>query len=156
MRSSVDWILGALAGALLAAMISINAGLAGHSTPFIGSWVVHGVGALAALALIFAHRLIKKPAPATAPRSSKPPLWSYFGGAPGALAVALGSIAVNSELALAGALSLMLVGQIAFSLVCDQWGLFGTPRRKVTVYDILAAAMVLLGSLSIITSGGAA
>lgn len=156
MRSSIDWVLGALAGALLAAMISINAGLAGHSTPFIGSWVVHGVGALAALVLIFAHRLVTKPAPAMAASVRKPPLWSYFGGAPGALAVALGSIAVNSELALAGALSLMLVGQIAFSLVCDQWGLFGTPQRRVTLYDLLAAAMVILGSLAIIMSGGAA
>jgi transporter family-2 protein len=156
MRNAIDWILGALAGALLAVMISINAGLAGHSTPFIGSWVVHGVGALAALVLVFGQRLFAKPAPATAAPSRNPPLWSYFGGAPGALAVALGSIAVNSELALAGALSLMLVGQIVFSLLCDQWGLFGTPRRKVTVFDMLAAAMVLLGSLSIITSGGAA
>ena len=156
MRSSIDWVLGALAGALLAAMISINAGLAGHSTPFIGAWVVHGVGAVAALVLIFGQRFFAKPAPVAVAADRKPPLWSYFGGAPGALAVALGSIAVNSELALAGALSLMLVGQIAFSLVCDQWGLFGTPRRKVTVYDILAAAMVILGSLSIIMSGGAA
>lgn len=155
MRNSIDWVLGALAGALLAAMISINAGLAQHSTPFIGSWVVHGVGALAALVLIFWRRFAGG-APDAAEIVRKPPLWSYFGGAPGALAVALGSIAVNSELALAGALSLMLVGQIAFSLVCDQWGLFGTPRRTVTLFDILAAAMVLLGSLSIIASGGAA
>lgn len=156
MRNSLDWILGAGAGVLLGVMISINAGLAAHSTPFIGSWVVHGVGALAALVLIFGRRrFVGRPAPSQAP-AAKPPLWSYFGGAPGALAVALGSIAVNSELALAGALSLMLVGQIVFSLVCDQWGLFGTPRRKIVLYDLLAAVLVALGSVAIIASGGAA
>jgi transporter family-2 protein len=69
--------------------------------------------------------------------------------------VALSSIAVNSELALAGGLSLLLVGQILFGLISDLWGLFGTPKRMLNRFDLLAALCVIAGSALIIYSGGA-
>ncbi len=157
MRQYIDWVWAALAGGLLAVMITINSGLAAYTTPFTASWVVHGVGAVAAFVLLQANGFVagRRVGAAASASSGKPPLWSYLGGAPGAFAVALSSIAVNSELALAGGLSLLLVGQILFGLVSDLWGLFGTPKRLVNRFDLMAAACVIGGSALIIYSGGA-
>ncbi|HCL65003.1 MAG TPA: hypothetical protein DIC56_09235 [Rhizobium sp.] len=152
----LDWVWAAAAGVMLAIMITLNSGLAGYSTPFLASWVVHGVGALMALVLVQANAVLARKSRGTlGQQNEKPPLWSYSGGAPGALAVALGAIAVNSSLALAGALSLMLVGQILFGLVSDLWGLFGTPKRSLNRFDLLAALCVIAGSALLIYSGGA-
>lgn len=155
MRHYLDWVWAGLAGGLLAVMITINSGLAAHSTPFVASWVVHGVGAVAAFFLLRVNLLLVTGRSRAGQGVSKPPLWSYLGGAPGAFAVALSSIAVNSELALAGGLSLLLVGQILFGLISDLWGLFGTPKRMLNRFDLLAAACVIAGSALIIYSGGA-
>jgi len=158
MRNSIDWILSAVAGVLLAVMVTINSGLAAHSTPFVASWVVHGVGAVAAFLLLQVNLRLasgRLASGAGAPVGAKPPLWSYLGGAPGAFAVALSSIAINSSLALAGGLSLLLVGQILFGLLSDAWGLFGTPKRGLTRFDLLAALCVIAGSALIIYARGA-
>ncbi len=155
MRHYLDWVWAGLAGGLLAVMITINSGLAAHSTPFVASWVVHGVGAVAAFLLLRVNLLLVSGRRGAGQGASKPPLWSYLGGAPGAFAVALSSIAVNSELALAGGLSLLLVGQILFGLISDLWGLFGTPKRMLNRFDLLAALCVIAGSALIIYSGGA-
>ncbi|MBP1852580.1 DMT family transporter [Rhizobium halophytocola] len=155
MRHYIDWLWALLAGALLASMITINSTLAAYTTPFIASWVVHGVGAAAAFVLLMANARLLRRRPAFAGGERRPPLWSYFGGAPGAFAVALSSIAVNSELALAGGLSLLLVGQILFGLLSDLWGLFGTPKREINRFDILAAGFVVAGSAVLIYSGSA-
>lgn len=155
MRRYVDWIWAALAGGLLAVMITINSGLAAYTTPFTASWIVHGVGAVAAFVLLRVNVALARGRQSGRASGQKPPLWSYLGGAPGAFAVALSSIAVNSELALAGGLSLLLVGQILFGLVSDMGGLFGTPKRRVNGFDLLAALCVIAGSALIIYSGGA-
>lgn len=148
-----DWILAIVSGAMLGVMININSGLAWYSTPFVASWVVHGVGAVVALVLLQVNVTVAgKGARTQTAQAARPPLWSYLGGAPGALAVALGSISVNSSLALSGALSLMLVGQIVFSLVSDFWGLFGAPQRRLSRYDLIAACLVVAGSALLIYS----
>lgn len=153
MHRHLDWIWAILAGALLAVMVTINSGLAALTTPFTASWVVHGIGAVAAFFLLLANGAVARRA-GRAPRPGKAPLWSYLGGAPGAFAVALSSIAVNSELALAGGLSLLLVGQILFGLVSDQFGFFGTPRRRLNRFDFLATACVIGGSALLVFSKG--
>jgi transporter family-2 protein len=154
MLRHIDWIWAVLAGALLAVMVTINSGLAALTTPFTASWVVHGVGGVAAFFLLLANGVVARRA-GRMPQTGKAPLWSYLGGAPGAFAVALSSIAVNSELALAGGLSLLLVGQILFGLFSDQFGLFGTPKRRLNRFDFLATACVIGGSALLIFSKGA-
>ncbi|MDQ0423192.1 EamA-like transporter family protein [Rhizobium sp. CRIBSB] len=153
MLKYLDWFWAVLAGALLAVMVTINSGLAAHTTPFTASWVVHGVGGLAAFVLLIANVVLAQRSGRIA-SGAKAPFWSYLGGAPGAFAVALSSIAVNSELALAGGLSLLLVGQILFGLVSDQFGLFGTPKRMLNRFDLLATICVIGGSALLIFSKG--
>lgn len=154
MLKYIDWIWAILAGALLAVMVTINSGLAALTTPFTASWVVHGVGGVAAFVLLMANGMVARKA-GRLPQRGRAPLWSYLGGAPGAFAVALSSIAVNSELALAGGLSLLLVGQILFGLISDQFGLFGTPKRRLNRFDVLATLCVIGGSALLIFSKGA-
>nr|WP_272213411.1 DMT family transporter [Marinicella sp. W31]MDC2879365.1 DMT family transporter [Marinicella sp. W31] len=65
------------------------------------------------------------------------------------------SLAVNSPLALSGAIALGLGGQVLFSLAADQWGFFGLPARRLDLRDLMAVLFILAGSVLVIISGGA-
>lgn len=146
MRTQSSILLMAVgAGVLLTAMITTNSYLASWSSPLIASWFAHGSGAIVAWAL-----LMSRLRPASRAATGKPPLWSYFGGIPGALTVLLAAIAVNSPLALAGTLGLMLTGQILFGLVSDLRGWFGVIKCRFSLYDLLSVALILCGSAILI------
>ncbi|MEU6718442.1 DMT family transporter [Nonomuraea sp. NPDC046802] len=149
---ALDWSLAIAGGVLLTLMTQANAVLAGHTDALYASWAAHGLGAVVASILVLA---IARRAPAAAPgeREDRAPLWYYLGGIPGALVVVLSAIAVNSELALAGTIALMLTGQILFGTVSDHLGLLHTPRRRVTPMDLAVAGCVLAGSLLIVLGG---
>jgi bacterial/archaeal transporter family-2 protein len=152
-RRSTDWLLAIAGGVLLALMIHYNSLLAHHTTPVFASWVAHGLGAVAALALVAIHARMAGPsAPVTEPHT-RPPLWFYAGGIPGTFTVILAAITVNSSLALSGAIAFMLVGQVIFGIASDHLGLFRTPRRRIAGTDLLGALAVLGGSTLIIFGG---
>jgi transporter family-2 protein len=81
------------------------------------------------------------------------PWWAYFGGISGAATVILTSTAVNSPLGLSGTLALGLAGQVAFSVAADSWGLFGLPKRRPDMRDIVALGLVVTGGALIILFG---
>jgi transporter family-2 protein len=134
----LDSPLALAAGAMLAWMIHCNSQLAAHSGPLQASWLAHGLGALTALALWRAASGRGRHA------AGRPPRWSYLGGLPGALTVALAAVAVNSPLALAGTLALAIAGQLLFGLLCERFGLLAA-RRALTIHDALAVLLVLGG-----------
>ena len=139
-------------GGLLTFAVFINAEAGRHGGALFSSWLAHGTGTVAAILVLALLWLRRKPAEeGTAP--SKAPLWAYLGGISGAATVMLTSTTVNTPLALAGTLSLGLAGQVAFSLAADQWGLFGLPRRQLTLRDAAAALLITAGSLIIIFFG---
>lgn len=152
---ATDWLLAIVAGILLAVMIDFNSLLAKHSVPVFASWVAHGFGALVALVIVGlgATLLRLKPQKAISPKPQSP-FWSYWGGIPGTFTVILAAITVNSPLGLSGTLALMLVGQVLFGIVSDQFGWFGIPQRKIGVTDGLVILFVLSGS-GILIFGGA-
>lgn len=151
LRRSMDWILAFASGALLALMINYNSLLARHTTPMFASWVAHGVGAVAALALILLYSRIARPAGTPPPDpGAKLPFWFYLGGIPGALTVLLAAITVNSILTLSGTIAFMLVGQVLFGIVSDAFGWFRTLRRRVEAIELVAALLILAGSVLII------
>jgi len=155
---SRDRLLAIAGGVLLALMINYNSLLARHTTPVFSSWVAHGLGAVAALALVVLYSRIARPAGSETQRetrlpSGKVPLWFYLGGIPGTLTVILAAITVNSRLTLSGAIALMLVGQVIFGIVSDYFGLFRTPRRRLVAADFFGALAVLAGSALIIFGG---
>jgi transporter family-2 protein len=145
---SADWLLAIAGGVLLALMIEFNSLLARFTSPVYASWVAHGLGAVAALALVLVYaRKVRQR------QGVRPPLWFYLGGIPGAFTVILAAIAVNSRLALSGTIALMLVGQVLFGMVSDHFGLFRTPRRRLAATDLVVAVAVLGGSALIIFGG---
>ncbi|CAI2028527.1 DMT family transporter [Serratia ficaria] len=138
-----DPLLALSAGALLALMIGVNSVLASHYTPLFASWTAHGIGALTAwLLLLLLHRRFGAQRPSS---TAAPPRWAYLGGIPGALTVVLAAITVNSPLALAGSLALMLTGQVLFGMLSDSRGWFGVAKRRLNANDVLATLLILSG-----------
>ncbi|MEO3868332.1 DMT family transporter [Nonomuraea sp. B12E4] len=157
---ALDWLLALAGGVLLTLMTLSNAVLARHTDALYASWAAHGLGAVVALILMLALRRRTRPPTIEGERNRRPasekdttPRWYYLGGIPGALVVVLSAVAVNSELALAGTIALMLTGQVVFGTVADHLGLLHTPRRRVTSTDLAVAGCVLAGSVLIVLGG---
>ncbi|MDF0662926.1 MULTISPECIES: DMT family transporter [unclassified Rhizobium] len=143
--------IGAFAtGGLLTFMVHLNGELARYGNPLFSSWTAHGTGMVAAVVLLLA--LYRRRTP-MAGKPGRAPLWAYLGGVSGAATVILTSTAVNSPLGLSGTLALGLAGQVAFSLAADNWGLFGLPKRRPDVRDIVALGLVVTGGALIILFG---
>jgi transporter family-2 protein len=138
------------AGIVLAVMIDWNSQLARHSSPLFASWIAHGVGAVASLALVALLSARTKAGKVTMKPEGRWPLWSYLGGIPGAFTVLLAAVTVNSALGLAGTLALMLIGQMVFGIVADAFGFFGLRRVLPNRREISAIGLVLCGSIVII------
>ena len=136
------------AGAILAIMIKLNAGLANISSPLEASWIAHGLGAVTALGLLSLFSY--KPKTDSKKLTKHAPWFTYFGGLPGAFTVILAGITVNSPLGLAGSLALALLGQVLFSLIVDYFGLFGSFKKTLGVNDIKVIGLILTGCLFII------
>ncbi|EAQ65648.1 hypothetical protein MED121_08788 [Marinomonas sp. MED121] len=136
------------AGAILAIMIKLNAGLANISSPLEASWIAHGLGAVTALGLLSLFSY--KPKTDSKKLTKHAPWFTYLGGLPGAFTVILAGITVNSPLGLAGSLALALLGQVLFSLIVDYFGLFGSFKKTLGVNDIKVIGLILTGCLFII------
>ncbi|GAA4919289.1 transporter family-2 protein [Nonomuraea thailandensis] len=149
---ALDWLLAIAGGVLLTLMTLSNAVLARHTDALFASWAAHAVGAAVALLLVLAIAR-RGPQPAQEHGTARTPLWYYLGGIPGALVVVLSAVAVNSELALAGTIALMLTGQVVFGTAADHLGLLHTPQRRVTGTDLAVAGCVLAGSVLIVLGG---
>ncbi|WP_027708903.1 DMT family transporter [Zooshikella ganghwensis] len=147
-----DWLLAIAGGVLLALMIEYNSLLAKHTTPYIASWVAHGMGAIVALVLVFLTMMALRPRQKEnkSPPPSKLPVWFYLGGIPGAFTVVLAAIAINGSLSLSEAIALMLVGQVIFGMLSDHFGLFLVLKRRIILKDFLVVTCVLTGSAMII------
>ncbi|WP_414815144.1 DMT family transporter [Rhizobium sp. IY2] len=137
------YFIGAFAtGGLLTFMVHFNGELAHYGNPLFSSWTAHGTGIFAAVILLLLVHRRRRPTVGKAPNA---PWWAYFGGISGAATVILTSTAVNSPLGLAG--------QVAFSVAADSWGLFGLPKRRPDMRDIVALGLVVTGGALIILFG---
>ncbi|MBE7732322.1 DMT family transporter [Devosia faecipullorum] len=138
-------------GGLLTFIVFINAEAGHYGGALYSSWLAHGTGTVASIIVL--AMLWRRDKPALAAIRNKAPLWAYLGGISGAATVMLTSTTVNTPLALAGTLALGLAGQVVFGLAADQWGLFGLAKRRLTLRDAAAVALIVSGSLLIIFIG---
>lgn len=145
-------LLALLGGSVLALMIGLNSQLYLYVSPLTSSWIAHGTGAVAALAMLL---LLTKQRPLPKPGAIAVPWWAYLGGVSGALLVILAVITVNSFLGITGTLVLSIVGQVTFGLVSDQFGWFGLPKHPVTRARLLAVVPIIAGSALIVIAKGA-
>lgn len=131
-------------------MIFLNGILSRFTNPFFSSLIVHIVGLISSILLWIVinyskkNKLIAKTAP----------LWSYLGGIGGALSVVTANIAVSSSLGLTGSLSCFILGQTVMTLIIDRLGLFGSAKKKLTLFDGIRVSTILVGSLLIVNAGG--
>lgn len=145
-----DSLLALVAGVLLVAMINFNSHLAKASTALFASWTAHAIGTLVSIIFLVSLARWLTPAATSNPPQTTVPLWAYAGGIAGAMTVTVAALAVNSPLGLAGTLALSLVGQIGFSLLADQFGWLGMPKRQLTQHDLISTLLIISGSLLII------
>ncbi|KDM93316.1 membrane protein [Photobacterium galatheae] len=144
--------LAIIGGSFLTLMIQTNSYLAKDTSAIFASWVAHGVGAVTALLIVLiTYRLLSGQGNAQQVKERKKiPLWLYLGGIPGAFTVILAALAINGGLSLSSTISLGLVGQIAFGIVSDYFGLLNTQKRKITMIDMGVISLVLIGSMMIL------
>lgn len=157
-RPSIIYFLAAFAaGCIMAVMTHLNAVVALYGSPMYASWAGHGCGTIAAVLILVLLYFRKSGKGENTPKTEKirVPWWGYLGGVSGAATVVAASLAVNSPLALSGAIALGLGGQVLFSLAADQWGFFGLPARRLDLRDLMAVIFILAGSILVIMSGGA-
>lgn len=135
--------LALLAGTMLPMQAVINARLA---RPF-GSpvWGAAISGAITTLALILIGLALSR----GLPRSegvSEMPLWSWAGGLCGAFALSA-MTATAPRLGAATMIAMVVTGQVIFSLVVDQFGLFGATPSPITMQRVIAACLLITGAL---------
>ena len=153
LRQFKDGLLAIGGGALLALMIDSNSLLARYTSAVFSSWLAHGVGALVALIVLSLAVGLRGGTGQRRIQPGRSPLWFYLGGIPGAFTVLLAAVAVNGPLSLAGAIALMMVGQVLFGLVSDHFGLLRVPVRRIGPRDLLVVLCVLSGSVMVIFGG---
>ena len=148
MSHSIFILLALFGGALLACAIALNSQLVVYVSPLQASWIAHGVGAVAALMVLFF--VAGRRSAQSANTCESAPWWSYLGGIAGALVVVLAIVTVNGGLGVTGTLVLSIAGQVVFSMINDFRGWFGLPKRTMSLTRLTALAAIFLGSILIV------
>jgi transporter family-2 protein len=132
-------LLSLFSGGLLAIMVFFNGLLAKYIQPLEASLVIHLVGLIAALALLFIKKFNQRVKGITLPK------WNYLAGIFGGIAVALIGITVNSPIGITGTVALLVLGQVLYGWINDTFGLFGSQKRRLSKLDLLQAIFILTG-----------
>jgi transporter family-2 protein len=136
------WIaVSALGGAAIAAQALINWRLASSAgNPIFAATISFAVG-LAALLVV----LITQPAGAVRNNMlGQAPWWAWIGGALGAFYIVI-SIYLIPRIGAAALLSAVVLGQLAFSLCADHFGLFGVQHHPASLPRMAGTALVVVG-----------
>ena len=137
------YVLSLLAGVLISAMVALNGGLTEAYGLYSATVLIHVVG----LAFISALMLARRETP-----FAKLHVWFlYAGGSIGVLTVLFNNLAFG-RISVSAILALGLFGQSVCGLIVDQYGLLGMPKHPFRKSKIIGLAIVLAGSLSMLTS----
>ena len=136
-------VLALLAGAMLPLQAVINARLARP----LGSplWAAAVSAAVTTVSLVIIGLAMSRGLPRSEGAAGLPP-WSWIGGLCGAIALAA-MTATAPRIGAAAMIAMVITGQIAFSLVLDQYGLFGSHSYPLTPRRAVAACLILAGAL---------
>jgi transporter family-2 protein len=124
---------------------AVNANLRTEiGSAFWAGFVSYLGGTIAMLALVFALR-----EPILSAQTMSRVSWpSWTGGIFGAIYIAI-SILLLPRLGTATVVALIVVGQMAASLVFDHYGLFGVAVHPATMTRLIGAALLILGVIMI-------
>lgn len=133
------------AGTILPVQAGINSRLSGPvGGPVVAALVSFGVGTVALILWILAMRIpvsIVSGAPQTV-------WWNWIGGAMGAYFVAATTL-LAPQLGAGVLVALILAGQMAASLMLDQYGLLGYPVIPLDLKRLAGAILLVAGVLLI-------
>ncbi len=127
-------VLGAFIGLLYSVMNLFNAQLSGVYGNSFATVLIHISGLICILPLTIKH-LFKK---------HNVPLWMYMGGVLGIFTVITSNLGVT-VLGITATLSLTLLGQMACSMIFDQFGLWGFVKTKFKWEKALSLVLIGLG-----------
>lgn len=130
-------LLALIAGMAAAAQSQINGGLGRKIGVIEGAFVSFSLGTLVLLfALIFFGN-------GQISTVSSVPKWQLIGGILGAFFVLI-QVLVVPKIGVSTALLAVIVGQIIFGVVIDQFGLFGAERRPLELNKITAIVLMFI------------
>jgi len=135
-------VMAFFSGVLMAVQGSMNAGLGKHVGVIRATLVVHLVGSLVALVLVFLPFL-------RTPMSRKwlEVSWVYYlGGILGVGIIYLVAVSIP-KLGVAVATTLIIVGQVGTALIIDHLGLFGLLRVQFTWQKGIGVLLLAAGAL---------
>ena len=81
--------------------------------------------------------------------SAPTPLYLFLGGLPG-VAFVLTTLVLIPHIGVAAALSGLIVGQLASSLLFDHYGWLGAPIREVSMTRVAGVALLIAGALLVV------
>jgi len=136
--------LGLITGAVIAVMVAINGVLTGHYGLFTATVLLHIVGFLVALLVLrFSGRRMFP--------DRRLPGWMYWGGLIGVLVAVFNNFAFG-KISMTAIVALGLFGQASISVLIDQLGLFGVPRRPFSA-STLAGLLFSLAGIAFMLAG---
>jgi transporter family-2 protein len=128
------------AGGMIALQAPTNAILAkAGGSPVLAALISFAVGTITLFLVWLASG--NRPRPAV---FAGLPAYAWFGGAYGALYVAVAAYAAP-KLGLAALITIGIAGQIAIALLLDQFGALGLPREPINLGRIAGALLVIAG-----------
>ena len=140
------YALAFVAGLLLTVQVGLNAVLRNaFGSPGLAALANFLVGTVG----LFAYVLITRAQWPSRTVLSGAPAWAWFGGLLGAFYVA-SSVVVGLRLGAAALLALTVFGQLAASLVVDNYGWLGFPQQPFTLARLAGAGLLLVGVILIV------
>jgi len=139
-------LLALTAGVVLTVQVGVNSALRGGvGDPVMAALISFVVGSAALLAFLL---LMRTPWP-DRPQLLAAPAWAWLGGVLGAFYV-VSTIVVGPRIGAAALLALIVLGQLATSLLLDHFGWLGFPQHPLTPLRALGSLMLLGGVLLIV------
>lgn len=142
----VLYLLAFAAGVVLIVQVGVNTTLrSALGEPVVAALISFLVGSVALVGFLLLSRTSW---PARA-QWTQIPWWAWFGGILGAFYV-VSTIIVGPRLGAAALLALIVLGQLATSLLVDHFGWLGFPQHPVTALRLLGALLLFGGMLLIV------
>ncbi|MBS1916189.1 MAG: DMT family transporter [Bacteroidetes bacterium] len=142
MQSRILLIVAALSlGAILPMQAAINSRLAKSiNNPVYAAFISFAVGTVA----LFAYLMITRQLNLQALQPKQNPWWIWIGGLLGTFFVA-GIVMLLPRLGVVLAFSLVIAGQMIFSILFDQFGWLGVAVREISPGKIVGVILLIAG-----------
>lgn len=133
----MNYFISILTGTILAIMVSLNGGVSSASGNYTSSVIIHFVGLLGIIAVLFITKSKIK-------NLKGIPFYTFTGGFIGILTVLFTNTSFTS-LGVSLTVSLSLLGQLVTSIIVDHFGYFNLPVNKFNKKKILGFIIIIIG-----------